>query len=228
MKFIKKIVKYTLRSILTFICFIALYLLSAFVCKFITTNNDYVAPEKGIEVFLISNGVHADICLPLANNDTLWSKYFDVKDFSTLKNKPKYILLGWGDKDFFLHTPTWADLTVKTAFKASFIPSSAALHVSYLTDDPQLSETTKSFKINKVSLKKIEHYIISYVQLKNNSPILIDCCRYPNVHDNFYEANGTYHLFKTCNNWTNNVIKEAGVKTSIWAPFDSSILYQFE
>jgi len=227
-KWIKKTVKYIFRSLLAFICFIAIYLLSAYACKFITTNNDYVVPKNGTEVFIISNGVHADICFPLANKDTLWSKYFDVKVFSTLKNKPKYISFGWGDKGFFLDTPTWADLTVKTAFKALFVPSSAAIHVSYLDYAPQISETTKSFIIDRKALKKMEQYIISYVQLKNNSPILIDCCRYPNVHDNFYEAKGKYHLFRTCNVWTNQVIKEAGVKTSIWTPFDSSILYQFE
>jgi uncharacterized protein (TIGR02117 family) len=228
MKILKKIVKYTLRSALAFICFIALYLLSAFICKYITTNDDFVEEQDGVEVFLISNGVHADICLPLDSNTIFWSKYFDEKDFATLKNKAKFISFGWGDKGFFLDTPTWADLTAKTAIKALFIPSSAALHVSYLSDNPKLSETTKSFKINKAALKKMEQYIISYIQLKNNSPILIDCCRYPNVHDNFYEAKGKYHLFRTCNVWTNQVIKEAGVKTSIWSPFESSILHQFE
>ena len=43
-------------------------------------------------------------------------------------------------------------------------------------------------------------------------------------YDNFYEANYNYHLFKTCNTWTNESLKVAGVKTSSLALFESGIL----
>lgn len=228
MKVIKNTLKYVFRGALFFVGFVIVYLLSSFLCKYITTNNDYVAPEEGVEVFIISNGVHADICLPVDGNKVLWSTYFKAKDFVTLKKTPTYISFGWGDKGFFLDTPTWADLTISTALTAAFVPSPTALHVSYLVQKPKISETTKSFIVSKKTLKKLENYIVSYVKLIKSRPLLIDCCRYPNVHDNFYEANGSYHMFRTCNVWTNQVIIEAGIKTTVWSPFDGSILYQFE
>ena len=42
--------------------------------------------------------------------------------------------------------------------------------------------------------------------------------------DNFYEANHSYHLLKTCNTWTNQVLAIAGVKTSSLALFENGIL----
>lgn len=225
---VKRLLKIILKFILGFIVFVGAYLLFSVVSKYITVNNDYVAPKEGIEVFIVSNGVHADICLPLIKNDSLWTKYFDLESFKTLHSQPKYISFGWGDKGFYLDTPTWADLTAKTAINAAFLPSGTAIHVSYLKDKPKLSENIKSFIVSKSTFKKIQNYIVSYVKLKENKSQLIDCCRYPNVHDNFYEANGSYHLFRTCNVWTNQVLKEAGVKTSIWTPFDSGVLHQFE
>ncbi|MCB0400998.1 MAG: TIGR02117 family protein [Flavobacteriales bacterium] len=222
------IAKYTGIFLLSFAVFVGLYYLASVACRYITTNNDYVVPEDGIEIFVVSNGVHADICLPVSSNKKLWSGYFKPENFETLTKEPEYISFGWGDKGFFLDTPTWDDLTFGTAFKALFIPSATAIHVSYLEKTPQLSPTTRSFRVSRAGLQRIEAYILSYVKLKQEQPVLIDCCRYPNLHDNFYESNGSYHLFRTCNVWTNQVIMEAGVKTSVWTPFDTGILAQFE
>lgn len=227
-KYAFKVLKLALKSVVGIVAFVGLYLLSAYCCHFITINNDYIIPKNGTEIFVVSNGVHADICLPLDEDADFWSKYFDIEDFKTLNTKPTYISFGWGDKGFFLDTPTWDDLTFWTAFKALFIPSSTALHVSYVENKPVLSETTKSFFVDDAGLKKMKAYIHSYISLQNNSSNLIDCCRYPNVHDNFYDGNGSYHMFRTCNVWTNQVIKEGGIKTSVWTPFDTGILTQFE
>ncbi len=228
MNWAKKIGKTILKGIFLVVGFVAVYFLAAVSSQYITTNNDYVEPMDGTEIFIVSNGVHADICLPLDMNRRYWIDMFQAKDFTTLTNQPQYISFGWGDKGFFLDTPTWDDLTVGTALKAACLPSNTAMHVSYLEEKPKLSERIKSFRVGEEALERMEAYILSYIKLKNNLPQLIDCCRYPNVHDNFYEANGSYHMFRTCNVWTNQVIKEAGVKTSIWTPFDAAILYQFE
>jgi uncharacterized protein (TIGR02117 family) len=228
MKTIKKGFKIAIKFSLGFIAFIGLYLLLSEVSEHITVNNEYVTPKEGIELFIVSNGVHADICIPLMKGNELWRKYFDVAQFKTLKKQPQYISFGWGDKGFYLETPTWADLTLETAITAAFLPSATALHVSYVNTKPIPSENVKSFIVTTATFQKIQNYIGSYVQLKSNQSQLIDCCRYPDVHDNFYEANGKYHLFRTCNVWTNDVLKDAGIKTAIWTPFDSGILSQFE
>lgn len=227
-KVVLKISKSVLKFLLGFAVFVGLYLFASFLCKHISTNDDYVTPENGTEIFVVSNGVHADICLPLEGDKEFWSKYFKVEDFKTLTKIPTHISFGWGDKGFFLDTPEWSDLTFWNAFKALFIPSNTALHVSYVESEPQLSETTKSFFVDDKGFERIKKYITSYIQLKDGKSNLIDCCRYPDMHDNFYDGKGSYHMFRTCNVWTNEVIQEAGVKTSVWTPFDTGILEQFE
>lgn len=44
--------------------------------------------------------------------------------------------------------------------------------------------------------------------------------------DYFYEGVGSYNCIKTCNQWVNQGLKAAEIKTSIWSPFDSGVLYQ--
>jgi hypothetical protein len=47
-------------------------------------------------------------------------------------------------------------------------------------------------------------------------------------NDAFYEAIGSYNLFKTCNTWTNNALKSCGQKACFWTPFESGIFYQYK
>jgi Protein of unknown function (DUF2459) len=44
-----------------------------------------------------------------------------------------------------------------------------------------------------------------------------------NSNDAFYDANGRYSLFYTCNTWANNALKSCGQKACWWTPFDSGI-----
>ena len=45
--------------------------------------------------------------------------------------------------------------------------------------------------------------------------------------DAFYDAKGSYNLTRTCNTWTNNALKAAGLKACLWTPFDSGIFWQY-
>lgn len=46
--------------------------------------------------------------------------------------------------------------------------------------------------------------------------------------DTFYAAKGTYSLLYTCNNWTGDALKAAGVRTGWWTPFPMGLLPQGE
>jgi len=58
-------------------------------------------------------------------------------------------------------------------------------------------------------------------------PLLIPEAGY-HRYDNFYEAHGKYHMFWTCNNWTNTRLKEIGIKNSLWTPMDWGVFYYLE
>lgn len=37
--------------------------------------------------------------------------------------------------------------------------------------------------------------------------------------DKFYQAAGSYHLFNTCNTWTNRGLKLIKQRTALWTPY---------
>ncbi|MFM7331368.1 MAG: DUF2459 domain-containing protein, partial [Brachymonas sp.] len=53
--------------------------------------------------------------------------------------------MGWGDRNFFLNTPTWDDLTLSTALNATFGLGSAALHINYYKEVPTNFEYKRIF-----------------------------------------------------------------------------------
>lgn len=227
MKYFKKGIKILLFSVLSFFVFIGLYLSAAWLLSHLKANQDWKnTKSNGVEIFVISNGVHTDIALPYDTNDALTK---NLKVYQPYK-MPKYVAYGWGDKGFYLDTPTWNDLTFSTAFKALFGLSSAAMHVTFYNQIPQPNEQVKKLVIDNQSLISLKTYIQqSFVLNDQKKPVYVNCCwYYNNKKDMFLDAHGRYHLFKTCNVWANDGLKAAGIKTTIWAPFDWCILKQFE
>jgi uncharacterized protein (TIGR02117 family) len=198
-----------LECFLGFICFYVVFALFGmmFSCGEIDS-------KKEISVYIRSNGVHTDICMPTVTPQKDWLTSIDVEDYAD-QNHLEYIAIGWGDKGFFLDTPTWAELKASTAINAVFFPSPTAMHVEFL-DRPQNSETIREVKISRKSYFKLIRFVESTFLMKNNRPILIPGHGY-GLTDNFYEAHGNYHMFNTCNVWTNDAMKSASIPTSIFS-----------
>jgi len=109
--------------LLFFLSLIILYLLTAWVCSNIATNSRENLPNRNNEIYVVSNGVHTDIILPLESINT------QIIQNLHLHPNTKYVAFGWGDKGFYLNTPTWGDLTFSTAVNALFLKSQSAIHV---------------------------------------------------------------------------------------------------
>jgi uncharacterized protein (TIGR02117 family) len=226
MKVILKLFRYLLKTLLLLISVVIIYLLAVVVFTFIPVNSNYLPPEKGIEIYIISNGVHTDIALPVIYDSLDWKDIIPLADFEPGNKEFSYIAFGWGDKGFYLETPTWADLKTSVAIKAMLLPSPTAMHVSYYEKIPPLGEKVKKIIVSKEQMNEIIKNIKESFQYNANGKVmLIDCCRYEGLNDSFYEATGSYHLVKTCNEWTNRILKKAGIKTALWAPFEPCLMY---
>lgn len=204
--------------------FVLIYFNLAIVFSAIPVGGDEVS--DGVKIYIKSNGIHTDICVPVNNEYKDWRDFLPVDHFPKVKEH-HYVSIGWGDKGFFLDTPTWDDLTFATAFNAAFLPSPTAMHVQYLESEPILSESTKSkFVSPKRYLKLVEFISDSFMKTDGDIDLIANRGYWHN--DNFYEAKGSYHLFNTCNAWTNQALKVAGIKTAWLALFPDGIMKHLE
>lgn len=222
---LKKIFRTILYGMEVFFGLATLYVIYVFFGMLIPVNLNYEYSQEEIQFFVISNGVHTDICLPVRSNVFDWTNYVHTKDFTDIHDEPAYIGIGWGDKGFYLDTPTWAELKTSTAFKAIFLPSETAMHITYFQVAPQESEQVVRCSMDVEEYKRLITYIKASFETDGQ---LVNVQLIPgkgySLNDNFYEATGSYWGLKTCNTWTNDALKVAGVKTSFHALFETGIM----
>lgn len=206
-------------SFLTMFSVIILYFTFAILFSILPTHppDKNCVPEK--EIFLNTNGIHVDLIIPVNQLDPSFRNNLDVLPVT------QYVAFGWGDRNFYIKTPEWTDLTLRVAFKALFLKSSAAMHVTFY---PYKTDTWKQLPLCDEQLMTLIDYINnSFAKDKNGKLIKMDFDGY-NQFDSFFEAKGSFSVFKTCNVWVNIAFKEAQVRTAVWTPFDFGVLYHIK
>ncbi|MFD0793892.1 TIGR02117 family protein [Mucilaginibacter litoreus] len=211
---------------MSLIIFIGLYILTAFTLSKIT-----VPAEKSlngdIDIYILTNGVHTDIVVPIKSRQIDWSKQVSFSNTIRPDTTASLVAFGWGDKGFYLNTPTWADLKFSVAFKAAFALSTSAIHTTFYK---HLSESSscKKIKINNEQYARLIAYIQnSFQQSANGNTINIRTNANYGDTDAFYEAKRKYSLFYTCNTWANNALKACGQRACLWTPMDKPIFDKY-
>ena len=227
MQSVKKSLKIFGRIVLGIISFFILYVGSALLISKISVNEDVSHKDKAIEIFIVSNGVHTDIVVPVKNEFKDWSKEIRFQQTKSKDSLVNYLAFGWGDKGFYLNTPEWSDLKASTAFNAAFGLSSSAMHTTFYKSMKE-DASCKKIKISADDYKKLITYISDSFKFDSSRRVQwISDYSYGNS-DAFYEANGSYNLFYTCNTWANNGLKIANQKASLWTVTDTGIFCHYQ
>ena len=223
MKTIKKLLKY----LAIFILSLVTYLLIVTLLSFVSVNEDLVENQKEIPIYILTNGVHTDIVLPIKNEHHDWSTQLKFEHTKSKDTTYQYVALGWGDKGFYLETPTWADLKASTAIKAASGLSTSAMHVTFYKHLKE-NQSCKKIQISLENYKKLVEFIKESFQTKSGEFLKIETDAVYGKHDVFYEANGSYSLFYTCNSWANQALKATNQKAALWTISDSGIFRQYD
>ncbi|MHB1279429.1 MAG: TIGR02117 family protein [Bacteroidia bacterium] len=213
----KKILRRLLFSLLFILAVPVYYLLIALLLSYIPVNSATSKPEKTI--FLGTNGVHLDLILPVSQIDPALLADLHFQDSDS------FLAFGWGDENFYLHTPTWGDLTLGTAMQALFFDNTTLVHLS--PHKTQRKEWAK-IRLSQEQLKTILAYLDrSFQREKHGNKIPVEGYSY-GYGDSFYKARGSYSFRKTCNTWVNDGLKETGLPACYWTPFDFTLLDRYE
>lgn len=189
-----------------------------------TQTSTYPNSGATMTIYLMTNGVHTDLVVPVRNEIERWDTLVPFRNTVSKDTNYRWLAFGWGDKGFYLETPTWADLTFATAFKAAAGLSTTAMHTTfYMTI--KVDEMCKPIQISKEQYKVLCTYIqSSFQQSPQGKYIWIPTNAVYGRSDAFYDAVGKYSLFKTCNSWTNEGLKTAGLPACVWTPLDTGLM----
>ncbi len=205
---------------------VGLYLATAFVLSRIPVAKAQPNAAPDVPVFLHTNGVHTDIVVPIRTRQLDWSRQLPFANIPSGDTTMRYIAFGWGDKGFYLDTPTWADLKFSTAFVAAFWLGSAAMHTTYLHTVPPGPATVPLY-LSQAEYARLIAYIRDSFRYDAAGRVQHIRGHSYGRDDAFYEARRVYSFAYTCNTWTNNALKAGGQKACLWTPADSGIFYQY-
>ena len=226
MKNIKRLFKYLLYTVLGIVVFVLVYLGLAFVLSRITIDKEDNT-SRDVALYILTNGVHTDIVVPVRNEDIDWSKEVKFSNIVSKDSCANYLAMGWGDKGFYLETPSWAELKASVAFKAAFALSTTAIHATYY-DKMRVGESCRRIDISREQYRRLINYIKTSFQTDRKGHFMhIPTTANYGDSDAFYEANGRYSMLHTCNTWANNALKSCGQKACLWTPFDTGIFLKY-
>jgi uncharacterized protein (TIGR02117 family) len=173
------------------------------------------AEESVVPIYLVNQGWHTDLVIPQANVPKgIWP---ESEAFAA-----DYLVIGWGDRDFY-QSP---DSGVWMALKAALWPTPSVLHITQFN-----GPVATHYPVGEI------------IELKPSAGAFRNLCRY--IHDSyqrvggravplaqdfypssrFYPAQGSFHLFRTCNAWAASALRAAGFPISpMSALFSSSLM----
>jgi uncharacterized protein (TIGR02117 family) len=209
-------------GLLGFLRCILTYLIIAVIFSTIPCNTSFRRAEKGIEIYLRTNGIHTDIVLPAKTGYKDWTLELPASNTVSGDTLIKYIAFGWGSKSFYLETPQWSDLRFKIVFKALFGMDETVMHTTNLRS-LQEGDNCKKIIVSDTLFQKLTDYVSQTFEKSETGAVFCLNGHHYGRYDSFYEANGSYSLFNTCNSWVNEGLKQSGIKSCIWTPFDKGI-----
>ena len=204
-----------------------LYLLAVALGGVLSANADWEEAEEGVTIFIRTNGVHTWIMVPTVNADADWRRLADASHIRDPRLAGDYLAIGFGNRDFYLNTPTWADLTVRNAFGAFIGGGRTLLHVEHV-HQPRPAEWQRPITLSVAQYRRLADYIRRRFQLDSEGRPMPLIGRGYNDWDMFYEANGGYSFVLTCNEWTGRALRHAGIRTGLWTPLEQSIMWRLD
>lgn len=192
---------------------IALWAVAAAVGGWWPVNRDWRQADAGVRIYVIDNGIHTGIVVPADG----WEDIVRPRDFAD----PRYAWhrwrsFGWGDRAFYVETPTWRDLRPMTVLRAALGSERTVMHVDALAE-PAPAPDVRSLILRPEEFARLTAFIrASFAGGATTAGYGPD--------DVFYPARGRYSAIRTCNAWTGEALRHAGVRVGAWTPTSASVM----
>lgn len=216
---------------LGFVIFELFHLLGLFITCFIlivlfyapfTVDKVETTDPKVISILCSTNGIHTDVILPIHSPYMDWEKTLNLEKGLAVDTFQTHLKFGWGDKNFFMKTKEWGDLTAGTLFKTVFGKGPGAMHLVLCTPKDLDSTTFFKLELTEKQYRCLCHFTKESFAFKNGKAYQIYNHPY-GTYEFFFESTKTYSMAYTCNSWTNDALKAGGQKACVWTPFKTPI-----
>ncbi|WP_291726346.1 TIGR02117 family protein [Bernardetia sp.] len=199
----------------------------------VNTSSTQNSVEEKIPIYITSNGFHTDIVVPIRKElDFFKTLKKDSAANTYFEHDYQWLSVGWGDKNFYNESYNNNFPSVATCINAIFLPSKTLMHLEFYKNKLREDKNCKKITLKKEEYEALLQHIEESFRTVEDASANKRFVRLPQKgyynSDYFFEAEGSYHLFYTCNSWTNEGLKNAKQKTALFAPLAHTVLYHLE
>ncbi len=179
-------------------------------------------------IYLTSDGFHTNLFVPVETTVYRWQDHLNLEAIGGTPAEPyRYLQFGWGDRHFYMETPSWNQVKPSEALRALFYwRNDTAIFVKGHSQVPQYpNEQLQCLRLGKTDFLALMNFIDGTFQRSADGQKQ----RLGSGQDresSFYAAIGSYSILKTCNSWTADGLRVANVNTPLWAGLAPPIMQQ--
>ena len=197
---------------------LVLFALGGWIGSSIPRNSGWREPSEGVEILIETNGFHTALVVPLVTPEKDWRSTFPAADIAVPNRPYTHVSISWGEREVFLNTPTWWDLSPMTVLRIIGVGGEGLIHAAHYVN-PAPSDTFRPLTLTPVQYVRlvaaIEHALPQGERVRHGGY---------GPQDVFYDAPGHYTVSNTCNQWTSDTLAAAGVRTGWWTPFAGGVM----
>lgn len=191
------------------------YVAAALVGGSVPTNAAWRPPARGVTIWVERNGIHTGLVMPKTAAGVDWRRQVPAADLADPRYGGwDYVAIGWGEKDFYLGTPTWREFRPGTALRAVLGSDATLMHVEHV---PGPAPDARRIVLTPAQYRRLAAAVAASFRPGGR--------HYPGygASDLFYDARGRYDAIRTCNGWTGTVLAQAGVRVGWWTPLPVTV-----
>ena len=181
-----------------------------------------------VTIYVTSDGFHTNFFVPVKAADFDWQQRLDLAQIAPQNPATyRYLQFGWGDRIFYVDTPSWDQVKPTNALRALFYwQNASALFVKgHATLPTPGSDTLKCLRLSQSDYLALMQFIERSFDLDPQGQKQ-RIASGQDQQSSFYAATGHYSAFNTCNSWTADGLRVAQVNTPLWAGLANPLMQQ--
>lgn len=179
------------------------------------------------KLYISSDGFHTNFFVPVETPVFNWRTRLNLDELAKQPGQSyQYLQFGWGDRIFYIETPSWDQVEPTNALRALFYwHNRSALFVKGHPNLPDIpNEQMKCLKLNKTDYLALMQFIEGSFETGDRGQKQ-RIASGQDQQSSFYAANGYYSILNTCNSWTANGLRAANVNTPLWGGLAQPVMF---
>ena|SRR5438105_11052628 len=186
-------------SVRSILCVLWLLLASLTACAQLAPPPESAAEPRMEAIYVLRGGWHTELVLPVSLIESPLAAL--TPDFPGAR----YLVFGWGARDYYMASdPGLAEAT------RALSPGPAVMLVMGLSSAPAPSENAFTVFVSRHSLARLSHWLWNELA-KDAAGQAQRIAAGPYPQSVFYVATGSYDASHTCNTWTAEALRVAGL-----------------